>query len=490
MRSLIITLVHFFFLTNIGTAQNQNMVFQSQLSYEVDLSDIWGYTDDIGRDFAIVGLFNGTSFVDISIPNSPREVARVPGGLSSWKDIKTYKDRAFIVGEYPQGLQIIDLSRLPNELDSTDQFFWDTVTPFGRIRNCHNLFIEESTGIGYLSGCASNVPGGVIMIDVKPEIPVYLGRTNNGYSHDVYVRNDTIYSSDINDGVFSIIDASNKTAPNILASQSTPQRLTHNSWLSDDGNTIFTTDEVGNASVAAYDITDLDNIRLLDEFRPRGTISSGLIPHNVHVRNDFLISSFYAEGVIITDASRPDNLVQIGNYDTFFGANSSFLGAWGAFPFFESDIVIVSDITNGLFVLEANYVRASFFEGMVRDSSTGEPLGGVFIEGFDRGVSVFQASTGLDGTFSVGTVISGNLDIVFRKTDFATRQVNIDLNNGQVTNIDLNLLPTGISLIGDNLIGCAPHVVNFSTIGATTDNFQWTFEGLSLIHISEPTRPY
>ena len=95
-----------------------------------------------------------------------------------------------------------------------------------------------------------------------------------------------------------------------------------------------------------------------------------MIPHNVHVKNDFLVTSYYTEGVIITDASRPNNLVQVGSFDTFDGPNNSFFGTWGAFPFFDSDIVLASDIENGLHILQAKYTRATFFEGIVIDSTT------------------------------------------------------------------------------------------------------------------------
>ena len=159
--------------------------------------------------------------------------------------------------------------------------------------------------------------GGVLMFDITGELPVYLGKTNTTYSHDVYVRNDTIYSADINSGVFSIIDVTNKNNPKVIANQRTPFQVTHNTWLSDNGKTIYTTDELGNAPVAAYDISDVHDIKALDQFYPDGTRGTGLSPHNVHVKNDFLVTSYYAEGVIITDASRPNNLIQVGKFDTY-----------------------------------------------------------------------------------------------------------------------------------------------------------------------------
>ena len=374
-------------------------------------------------------------------------------------------------------MQIIDLSNLPNSVSSDQHEFWTKSSPgIGVIGACHNIFIEEATGIAYLSGC-SVVNGGVIMIDVKPAVPVYLGITNNSYSHDVYVRNDTLYSSDLEDGVFSVHDVKDKTNPQLLANQRTPFQFTHNTWLSDDGNTIFTTDELGDAPIGAYDISDLDDIKLINQFYPEGTRGTRLIPHNVHVKNDFLITSYYTEGVVITDASRPHNLVQVGQYDTFEGPNGSFEGVWGAFPFFESNIVLISDQNEGLFILQPNYQRASFFEGIVRDSVTGEELSSVNIDIVYRGQTILESRTGFDGKFELGTTQAGLVEVTFSKPDYKTRIIEVDLQNGALANLSLNLLPTGVSIAANNFSGCAPHQVTFSTVGAPINSFEWVFEG-------------
>lgn len=440
-RFSITILLYFTLPLNLLAQSIQNISLLAQVEYEVELSDIWGYTDENGREYALVGLETGTSIVDIGDPSNPKEIARIPGGQSFWKDIKTYKNRAFITGEYEQGLQIVDLSNLPNGVDSTQSFFWqESFGGLGRLGACHNLYIEEKTGVAYLSGC-SIVSGGILMFDITGELPVYLGKTNTTYSHDVYVRNDTIYSSDMNLGVFSIIDATNKNNPVVIANQRTPLQFTHNTWLSDDSKTIYTTDETGNAPVAAYDISDVHDIKALDQFYPDGTRGTGLIPHNVHVKNDFLVTSYYAEGVVITDASRPNNLVQVGKFDTYQGPNASFYGAWGAFPFFESDIILVTDIENGLFILRPNYLRAAFFEGMVTDSISGAALSNVQIDGVNRGVAVFESQTGIDGSFEVGTTQTGNLKITFSKEGYHSETATVRFANGTLAQLSINLAP-------------------------------------------------
>lgn len=459
-------------------AQNvENVALLSQLEYDVNLSDIWGYTDDNGREYALVGLTTGTSIVDLADPRNPVEISFIKGGSSIWKDIKTYENKAYVTGEYNEGLQIIDLSNLPNAVDSTQFYYWRDIIPtVGSIGACHNIFIEEATGVAYLSGC-SVVNGGVIMLDVKGDKPVYLGTTPNPYSHDAFVRNDTLYSSDVFSGFFSVVDVTDKSNPVIISTQRTPSQFTHNAWLSDDSKTIYTTDETGNAPVAAYDISDLQDIQLIDMFFPKNTRNTGLIPHNVHVKNDFLITSYYAEGVVITDASRPNNLVQVGQYDTYIGSNEGFNGAWGAFPFFESDIIVVSDQENGLFVLQPTYKRASFFEGIIKDSISGEGLSNVDIKGVFRDAIVIDERGGLDGRFTIGSTIAGSVEFTFSKPDYKTRVITVDLVNGDLADLSLNLLPTGVSISGSDFSGCAPHEVTFSAVGAPISEFEWTFEG-------------
>ncbi len=54
------------------------------------------------------------------------------------------------------------------------------------------------------------------------------------------------------------------------------------------------------------------------------------------------------------DASDPTQLREVANLDTFLAPDSNVAGtdgAWGVYPFFPSGTVVISDISNGLFVL-------------------------------------------------------------------------------------------------------------------------------------------
>ena len=79
-------------------------------------NDCWGWTDSqTGKEYALMGLDNGTAIVDISIPTAPKYLGKIPTSTqsSSWRDLKVYNDHVFIVSEASDhGMQVFDLRRL------------------------------------------------------------------------------------------------------------------------------------------------------------------------------------------------------------------------------------------------------------------------------------------------------------------------------------------------------------------------------------------
>ena len=114
------------------------------------------------------------------------------------------------------------------------------------------------------------------------------GIFDDSYLHDGMARGDTLWGGAINNGYMAVVDVSNKSNPQVLATQNTPHNFTHNCWISDDGQTVYTTDEISGAFLAAYDVSDVNNISELD--RIQSNPGSGVIPHNTHFMNNFIIS--------------------------------------------------------------------------------------------------------------------------------------------------------------------------------------------------------
>lgn len=445
-------------LLTLNTIHAQlNMSLLSTIDYTPRTSDIWGWVDpDDGTEYAIVGLLNGVSIVSLADPNNAVEVANIPGQNSIWRDIKTWGNYAYVVTDQngtTEGLTVIDMSDLPN---SASYFHWTPdLAGLGELETCHNIYIDEN-GYAYLAGCNLN-EGGMLFIDVfsDPGNPVFVGAAPNTYAHDVYVRDNKMYAAEIYEGRLAIYDVDDKQSPSFLGGVETPFEFTHNVWLSEDGNIAFTTDEKANAPVAAYDVTDPENILALDEFKPLSTLGLGVIPHNVHVwGEDWLVISYYTDGGIIADASRPENIIEVGNFDTFLGGDGGFGGAWGLYPFLPSGLVLVSDIDNGLFVLDANYVHACWLEGKVTDAQTGLPL-------FDVDIQIVteephEATTNLLGDYKTGLAISGTYDVIFTKEDYYPKTISVNLENGVLEILDVELEPfvpytvSGLTLVAED----------------------------------------
>ncbi len=333
-------------------------------------------------------------------------------------------------------------------------------------------FIDEN-GIAYL--CGSNGGLGTVMIDVdaNPTNPPIVGSYTLRYVHDLYVRGDTMWTAEINNGIFSVVDVSNKAAPSVLATQSTSSNFTHNIWLSDDGATVFTTDEVSGANVDAYDVSDLTDITEVDRFRPPTGPSS--IPHNAFVKDNFILTAWYRDGLRITDATQPDNLIEVGFYDSSPLSGNGFNGAWGTYPYLPSGHVLISDIEEGLFVVTPSYTGAAFLEGQVTDNSSGAPL-------FDASIVLDGNTTASDlfGQYATGTASSGTYTVTVARAGYVTQNIpGVSLTAGSTTTLDVALVPstafTQTGQVLDQATGAAiPGAqVQFTsltgTYGATTD---------------------
>jgi choice-of-anchor B domain-containing protein len=433
-----------------------NMSLIGQYEYAFNTNDVWGYVSDDGEEYALVGTRRGLSIV--ALDNDPiEEVAFLDGSTSTWRDIKTWGDFAYVSTEAADGLMVADLSKLPNEVPF---YFWkpefenpEQPGQFETLRTIHNLFIDEF-GILHITGSNIN-NGGVIFVDVnaRPGEPKVIGRGPGVYSHDSYGRDSILYSSEIYRGALGIYDYRDLSNITLIGIQETPLKFTHNAWLSDNGNTIFTTDERNRAPVTAYDISNLGDIKELDRYIPAGSISDGATPHNVHVWNDWLIISYYSDGGKIVDASRPDNLVEVGNFDTFLDGDAGF-GAWGAYPFLPSGKILITDSGNGLYVLEPNYVRAAFLEGSVKnrsDATGGGGLSGIInaqISIIDDEITLPGASKA-GGIFKMGKAIPGKYEVEITADGFLPWRDSVLFENGVVTRLDVILDPLYTSTTND-----------------------------------------
>jgi len=436
---LLFTLGCLGFSTPVFTQKQLELV--SHLDYVSDANDIWGYTAPDGTEYALVGLHNGVSVVSLADPANPVEIQHIPGDESVWRDLKTWGHFAYVTTDQPgsnEGLLIIDLSGLPNGVTWAN---WKPVLPgtTDSLYTCHNLWIDED-GYCYLSGCDQN-SGGPIILDVfsTPGQPQFVGYTPPVYAHDCFTQNDLLYTAEIYEGQFRVFDVTDKQAPVLLATQQTPFQFCHNVWANADGSVLFTTDERANAPTAAYDLTDLDDIRLLDEYRPVATLGDGVIPHNAHVLGNYVIISNYTDGVRVVDAAQPDNLIEVEYYDTNTDFDNGFHGCWGAYPYFPSGLIAATDIENGLFILKPNYPKATYLQGKVTDGTTGLPITGavVVVQSPDANL----ATTSFTGEYKTGQATTGMFPVFIQAKGYFDMLLSVVLEEGEVTTLDVQMVP-------------------------------------------------
>ena len=405
-----------------------------QQLHDANLNDVWGYVDEMGNEYALVGTSKGTSIVNVTDPTNPVEVFWLPGSTSIWRDPSSHGDYAYVTTEAEDGLLIIDLSPLPQATNLTTTLY--TGPANNPWQSAHTCFVDEN-GYAYVFG-ANRGNGGVIILDVftNPMAPIEVGVFDNWYCHDGFVRNDTMYLSNIYDGFFSLVDVSDKANPVLLGTKTTPSSFTHNSWPSDNGQYVFTTDEISGAFIAAYDISDPTNILEVD--RIQNSPGSGIIPHNTHVMGDYLITSYYSDGVVIHDITYPYNIIKVAEYDTYEGQTISYDGCWGVYPFLPSGTILAADITNGLFVLGPTYQQAAYLEGIVTDQQSNLPLNDVFVKivGDDQ-----SDLTNSSGFYATGIFSPGIYNVTYEKVGYFPKTESVTLIQGQIVIQNTELIP-------------------------------------------------
>ncbi len=363
-------------------------------STDVNTNDNWGWEDpETGKKWAIVGLQDRTSFVDISDALNPRVAAILPmpegARQSAWRDMKTFKDHVFVVSDNAadHGMQVFDLTRL-REYSSGDPVFVTADTRYEDFGSAHNIVINTEIGHAYavgVGGAGETCGGGLHIIDInEPMNPVFAGcfsdpqtgRSGTGYTHDAQC---TMYNGPdadwqgralcfgANETALSIADVTDPANTIKISNATYPSPgYTHQGWLSDDQRWFFMNDEtdetgglVERTRTLVWDVSDLDDPQLVTEHF--GTQESS--DHNLYVQGNLMFQSNYASGLRILDVSDPANPVEVAYFDTVpYGDNSpGFSGSWSNYPYFGDGTVLVTSGAEGMFILRPT-VRSTVFQ--------------------------------------------------------------------------------------------------------------------------------
>lgn len=467
-----------------------NVELRSKMTFAGQkLANICGWTSPDGQEYALVGANQGLIIVSVTDPDNPVQIVQIPGPVNDWKEIKTYRHFAYVTSEGGQGLQIVDMSKLPSATLSS-KFYTGDGEILGQLNRVHALHIDTTLGNVYLFGSDMQGKNGAVVLDIHtdPYNPKYLGGYYaGGYVHDGYVDNDILYAGHIYAGTLTVVDMKDKKNPVVLGSTLTPLKFTHNAWLTDDHQNVLVTDERSGSYLASFTCSDPGDMQELD--RLQTTPGSGSIVHNTHIYNDFAISSWYTDGFNIVDAHRPQNLVQTGYLDTWAGTGGSFNGCWGVFPYFEkSKTIVASNIDPAeIFICSPTYVRAAYLEGKITNSCTGEALSGVSVK-INGGDQLEPKISKINGNYYTGQTKTGTYTATFSKTGYPTVTKTIQLEAGKVTALDVEMGGTTYTITGKVVDGTtglpvANAPVGFSgpagTINLTTNaNGEFTLDCL------------
>jgi choice-of-anchor B domain-containing protein len=315
-------------------------------------NDIEGLEVD-GIEYAVMASTLGTHIIDISsYEGEAIEVAFLPGAAGgSFVTHRDYHiDGTLLFAVCDQGassLQIFDLSNLPATVTTaydSDEF---CIT-------AHNVFVDNDSDLLYLcstSSNGSNTPLRVLdvsnpaaptpFIDLSPWI-------NN--CHDIYVENDTAW---INSGGAGLYVMHIDETPTVIGNlDDYPyQGGNHSGWWIPEDHVYVLADETHGSPLKVIDTSNLSDLQVVSILSSE--VDPGSIPHNMMMRDGLVFVSYYHDGLQVFDVSTPDEPKRIAWFDTFIeSSHAGYAGAWGVHAALPSGRILISDITNGLFVLE------------------------------------------------------------------------------------------------------------------------------------------
>ncbi|MDX1547822.1 MAG: choice-of-anchor B family protein, partial [Rhodothermales bacterium] len=160
-----------------------------------------------------------------------------------------------------------------------------------------------------------------------------------------------------NETALSIADVTDKDAPVVLAKATYPKiAYAHQGWLTEDHRYFYMNDEgdemtglVDGTRTLIWDLADLEDPVLVKEH----VSENRAVDHNLYIRGNLMYQSNYVSGLRIYDVSDPENPQLVGFFDTVPGEDTPvFSGSWSNYPYFQSGLVVVTSMREGVFVLK------------------------------------------------------------------------------------------------------------------------------------------
>lgn len=401
-------------LAEIGGGQNTN--------------DVWGWKSPVsGKEYALVGAYNGTAFVDISTPTAPVYLGLLPTHTNNslWRDLESKDNFLYVVSEAAgHGLQVFDLLQLDTVQNPPVNFA--ATAHYAGFGNAHTLNIDQASGYLYAMG-TNTFSGGLHIVNIQnPLQPTLVGGfDNDGYTHDgfalVYNGPDLDHIGKeiviaCNADALTIVNTTDKTDCQMIATANYPDLgYVHQGWFTRDFRYFLENDETDetqfgvNTRTHIWDLLDLDNPVYMGKVQWNTTA----IDHNLYIQDQFVYASNYRSGVRVWDAINVAELQlnELGYFDLFpLNDLPQFSGTWSNYPYLPSGVNLATSMYDGFFILQPNVLRLSQNNWSLCDideisltlTVNGElqfPLN-AFITGLPEGVSLTSTEITAPGTYT------------------------------------------------------------------------------------------
>lgn len=230
----------------------------------------------------------------------------------------------------------------------------------------HNLYINEERGIGFILGGQNKCQSGANIIDIRnplnPEFISCFSDQKNYYIHDATCKKNGKICYFLSPSSVITIDMKNPKKPKILDRfHYDINGYTHQGWLSTDEHYLYVDDEMDmTPNTYVINVKNPRKLKLahIHVSRPNPRGSKLTSKHNQYVKRigqyDYTFQSNYCNGIEVFRIVKPDQLERIAFYDTNKCKSMVYAGSWSNFPFWDP-IILVSDIQNGLYILERTF---------------------------------------------------------------------------------------------------------------------------------------
>ena len=354
-------------------------------------NDVWGWVSPVsGKEFAILGCAELTSFIDVTDPVNPILVGTLPTHSvgSLWRDVESRDNWLYVVSEAQgHGLQIFDLTQLDG-VASPPVVFAETAH-YDFFSNCHTVNVDQVSGYVYAYG-TDTYNGGEHIVNVSdPLNPVLAGGYDaSGYTHDGfawtydgpdpdYVGREIVIAcngrgNSENDKLV-IVDVTNKTDCTPIGEYNYNGQATigyfHQGWITKNKKFFLMNDELDEMALGnnqepygtrthIFNITNLDNVTYQGFYES----TSPAIDHNLYTLDQFVYESNYRSGVRVLDAIRVGSsiLSEVAFFDLYpENDNAQFSGTWSNYPYLPSGLVLATSMYDGFFIMKPTIITTS-----------------------------------------------------------------------------------------------------------------------------------